>query len=69
MGTGRKFHKTHLTRPRKAAGPKRRRRLEQKRRLVSLGMEADAVEKLTSREILTLLQRPAKVAAAYAKGE
>ncbi len=61
MGTGRKFHKTHLTRPRKAAGPRRRRRLEQKRRLVILGMDAAAVEKLTSREVLTLLQRPKKI--------
>ena len=70
MGTGRKYHKVHLTRPRKAAGPKRRRRLEQKRRLVSLGMEADAVEKLTSREILTLLQRPKEITDALAaKGE
>ncbi len=69
MGTGRKYHKVHLTRPRKAAGAKRRRRLEQKRRLVTLGMDADAVEKLTSREILTLLQRPKKVAVAHAKGE
>ena len=69
MGTGRKYHKTHLTRPRKAAGPKRRRQLEQKRRLVALGMDAEAVEKLTSREVLTLLQRPKKVAEAHAKGE
>lgn len=61
MGTGRKFHKTHLTRPRKAAGPKRRRRLEQKRRLVALGVDATVVEKMTSREVLTMLQRPAKI--------
>ena len=65
MGTGRKYHKTNLTRPRKAPGAKRRRRLEQRRRLVALGMDAEAVEKLTSREVLTLLQRPAKIA----KGE
>jgi hypothetical protein len=70
MGTGRKFHKTHLTRPRKAAGPKRRRRIEQKRRLVLLGMDTAAVDKLTSREILTLLQRPKKITDALAaKGE
>ena len=70
MGTGRKYQKTHLTRPRKAAGPRRRRRLEQKRRLVALGMESDAVDKLTSREVLTLLQRPKKITDALAaKGE
>ena len=61
MGTGRKFHKTHLTRPRKAAGPKRRRRLEQRRRLVALGVDAEVVEKLSSREVLTMLQRPAEI--------
>jgi len=61
MGTGRKFHKTHLTRPRKAAGPKRRRRLEQRRRLVRLGVDAEVVEKLSSREVLTMLQRPAEI--------
>lgn len=61
MGTGRKYHKTHLTRPRKAAGPKRRRRLEQRRRLVALGVDAEVVEKLSSREVLTMLQRPAKI--------
>ena len=69
MGTGRKYYKTHLTRPRKAAGAKRRRRLEQKRRLVALGMDPEAVEKLTSREVLTLLQRPKKVAEAHATSE
>ena len=61
MGTGRKYHKTNLTRPRKAAGPKRRRRLEQKRRLVALGVDEAAVEKMTSREILTMLKYPAKI--------
>jgi hypothetical protein len=61
MGSGRKFHKTHLTRPRKAAGPKRRRQLEQRRRLVRLGVDAAAVEKLSAREVLTMLQRPAKI--------
>ena len=61
MGTGRKYHKTHLTRPRKAAGPKRRRRLEQRRRLVALGVDAEAVDKLSSREVLDMLKRPAKI--------
>lgn len=61
MGSGRKFHKTNLTRPRKAAGAKRRRQLEQRRRLVALGVDATAVEKLSAREVLTMLQRPAKI--------
>lgn len=55
-----------MTRPRKAAGAKTRRRLEQKRRLVALGMDEAVVERLTSREVLDLLKRPAKVAAQYA---
>ena len=55
-----------MTRPRKKAGPKRRRRLEQRRRLVALGMDEVAVERLNSREILDLLKRPAKGAAEYA---
>lgn len=62
MGSGRKFNKTNLTRPRKAAGPKRRRRLEQKRRLVSLGVDAAVVEKMSVRDVLTMLQRPARIA-------
>ena len=55
-----------MTRPRKAAGAKRRRRLEQRRRLVGLGMDEAVVGRLTSREILDLLKHPAKVAAEYA---
>ncbi|MDF1738527.1 MAG: hypothetical protein P1U86_05160 [Verrucomicrobiales bacterium] len=54
-----------MTRPRKSGAPKNRRRLEQRRRLVALGMDESAVEKLTSREILTLLKHPVKVAKAH----
>ena len=61
MGTGRKYQKTHLTRPRKAAGPKRRRQLEQRRRLVALGVDAEAVAKLNAREVLNMLKRPAEI--------
>lgn len=66
MRVRRKTQKTHMTRPRKAAGAKKRRRLEQKRRLVALGMDEAVVERLTSREVLDLLKRPAKVAKQYA---
>ena len=62
MRTQRKFHKTHMTRPRKAGAPKNRRRLEQKRRLVALGMDESEVEKLNSRDVLTLLKHPKKIA-------
>lgn len=67
MRVRRKTQKTHMTRPRKKAGPKRRRRLEQKRRLVALGMAEAEVERLTSREVLDLLKRPARVAAEHSK--
>jgi len=51
-----------MTRPRKAGAPKNRRRLEQKRRLVALGMDESEVEKLNSRDVLTLLKHPKKIA-------
>jgi len=62
MKDKRKYQKTHMTRPRKKGSAKNRRRLEQKRRLVALGMDEAAVAKLTSRQVLDLLKRPAKVA-------
>ncbi len=53
-----------MTRPRKAGAPRNRRRLEQKRRLVALGMKEEEVDRLNSRDVLTLLQRPKKIAVA-----
>ncbi len=61
MRERRKTQKTNLTRPRKAGAAKTRRRLEQRRRLVALGMDEAKVAQLTSRDILTLLKHPAKV--------
>jgi len=69
MQKRRKYQKTHMTRPRKSGAAKNRRRLVQRRRLVSLGMDEAAVAKLTSRDVLNLLKRPAKVAAQYGAGE
>ena len=66
MRTRRKYMKTHLTRPRKSGAAKTRRRLEQRRRLVALGMDEKVVAQMNSREILTKLQRPAKIAQAKA---
>ncbi len=66
MRTRRKYLKTHLTRPRKNGAAKTRRRLEQRRRLVALGMDETAVNRLTTREVLDKLKRPAKVAAEFA---
>lgn len=50
------------TRPKKSPGAKARRQRDQKKRLVSLGMDESVVAKMTSRQVLDLLKRPAKVA-------
>ncbi|MAS96840.1 MAG: hypothetical protein CMO55_26925 [Verrucomicrobiales bacterium] len=55
------------TRPKKAQGKKDKRRRDQKKRLVALGMPEAEVEKLNSREVLDLLKRPKKVEAKYAE--
>lgn len=66
MRTRRKYQKTHLTRPRKSGAAKTRRRLEQKRRLIALGMDEEVVARMNSREILTALKYPVKTARACA---
>lgn len=58
--------KTNKVRPRKAAGPKRRRQLEQRRRLVALGVPEEQVEKMNPREVRDMLKYPAKVEKQYA---
>lgn len=63
MGTGRKFTKTVITRPRKGAAARNQRQKNQKKRLVSLGMSEEAVEKLNAKEVRTLLRHPAKIQA------
>ena len=62
MRKRRKTQKTNLTRPRKSGAAKTRRRLEQRRRLVALGVDEEKVAKMNSRDILTLLKHPKKVA-------
>lgn len=65
MRKRRTTQKTPLTRPRKKGAAKNRRRLEQKRRLVALGMPEEEVARLTSRDVLTLLKHPKKVEQAH----
>lgn len=50
-----------MTRPRKRAGAKRRRQLEQKRRLIALGVPEADVEKLNPKEIRDKLKYPKQV--------
>jgi len=54
----------NLTRPKKSPGEKAKRQRDQKRRLIALGMDETVVLKMTSRKVLDLLKRPAKVVAA-----
>lgn len=61
MGTTAERNK-NLSRPKKSNGDKMRRQRDQKKRLVALGMDETVVSKMTSREVLDKLKRPAKVA-------
>lgn len=53
--------KVNKVRPRKAAGAKRRRQLEQRRRLIGLGVAEETVSHMNPREIRDMLKYPAKV--------
>lgn len=50
-----------MTRPRKRAGAKRRRQLEQKRRLITLGVDETTAERMNPKEIRDKLKYPKKV--------
>lgn len=56
-----------MTRPRKSGAAKNRRRLEQKRRLLALGMPEEDLAKLNDKDVRTALKHPKKVEAKYAK--
>ena len=53
--------KTHLTRPRKGGAAKRRRQNDQKKRLIALGVSEEKVQKMSPRDVLTMLKHPAKI--------
>ena len=61
MAQNRKYFKTNKTRPRKAAGPKRRRQLEQRKRLIGLGVAEETVSTMNPREVRDMVKYPAKV--------
>lgn len=50
-----------MTRPRKRAGARRRRQLEQKRRLVALGFDQAEADKLNPKAIRDKVKYPKKV--------
>lgn len=63
MGTGRKFNKKPVTRPRKSGIERRRREANQEKLLVGLGLDEEVVRKMESKTVRSLVQKPAKVAA------
>lgn len=63
MGTGRKFNKTNITRPRKGGAAKVNRQNTQRKRLIGLGMDEAIVAKLNPKEVRDHLKAPAKVTA------
>ncbi len=64
MGTGRTFNKAPISRPKKGTGERKRRVNTQKKRLVSLGVAEETVNKLNTKEIRDLLRKPAELTAA-----
>ena len=66
MGTGRKFNKTNVTRPRKSGPAKIRRQRLHRERLVALGASEAEVLKMTAKDVRTQLKQPVKTAAKYA---
>ncbi len=66
MGTGRKFNKKPISRPKKSTRERKRRFKVHKARLVGLGMDAELMESLQPQEARELLKRPAKVRAVFA---
>jgi hypothetical protein len=63
MGTGRKFNKQPVTRPKKSPLERKRREASQRKRLVELGLDAEEVRKMDSKTIRALIQKPEKVKA------
>jgi hypothetical protein len=58
------MRKKPLRRPIKSPGARRYRLAQQKKRLMELGVSADAIRKMNTKEIRIMLQRPNKIKAA-----
>lgn len=61
MGTGRKFHKNNMTRPRKSTMERKRRVKVQIKRLVAHGLDEEVLVKMDPPDIRELLRCPAKL--------
>lgn len=66
MATGLERNK-HINRPRKSDAAKRRRLKVHTKRLIAMGVAAEKITHLNSKEIRTLLRKPKKTAALAAK--
>lgn len=64
MGTGRKFNKKPVSRPRKGTAERRQRDKSQKKRLLALGMDPEVVRTMDSKTARGLVQKPQRVTAA-----
>ena len=69
MGTGRKFNKQPVSRPKKSGAVRKRRDKVHVGRLVKMGMDGEVVRKMTTRAIKDLLKAPKKTAIAIAAGK
>lgn len=63
MRIRRSMRKKPLRRPIKKAGPKRRRILEQKKRLAELGVSQETLRTMNNKDIRAALLRPKKLGA------
>ncbi len=61
MGTGRKFSKNPVTRPKKKPRERRRREKLQRERLAELGVSEEKIKHMTTKDVRQSLRRPAKV--------
>ena len=66
MGTGRKFHKKPVTRPKKSPSDRKRRETNHRKRLVALGADEEVVRKMTPKAVRDKLKRPNRTAAELA---
>jgi len=60
MGTGRKFHKKPVTRPKKGAAGRRSRSKVHRDRLIKLGFDPADIAKMTVTDVRVLLNKYAK---------
>lgn len=61
MGTGRKFSKNPVTRPKKKPRERRRREKLQRERLAELGVSEEKIRHMTTKDVRLSLRKPAKV--------